>query len=827
NNNLGGKIPSIVADTLKQVYLNGNNLTDTIPNLYQTNTSLDTLNISGNKFLFHHFGTDTIFLNKTNYVYAQQDSAEIGLDTTNGILSVSIPAVSGTNLIYSWYRFEDVLDDETGDTLDLTDWGSGEYYARISNSLVTKSGQSSKELWVTTVAHRDGCLASPVYVDAVLGVNNKTPGHPVKTIDYAVKNVCDNGEVIVKQGNYASFTYNKKHSITIRTEVLDEAHLLGTTIDVANKGILIGKGNTNATISGFTIVNTGSTPNTAITVKNGESSSATVTLTLNNCILKNNIAEFGGAIHAEKLANVIANNCVFDHNLAYSGGAISCRRTSDITLNHCTFFRNGLRELPANPSALYGYGKDIAISSASNIILNNSIMPNTGAIGWVDISSLGKPNNPGTFTANYSALKEINTNNPITYNGTNNLTATLTNNNIFTDPQLRSDYRLSYQSPCIAAADPNSALTDDLLYKPRPWGNATAKDIGALEGAYYGHCIALDELVCSNLVAGFNNPTTMTGHKFTACFPITYNGSIEDLKDDFSYCLQYDKDNIEFLAYNDGDNTYNTTVFNDATNGNICISFNASPTSAQTGSLENFDLGCLNFEINTLAINLENFVNFLNLDLANGCGTQPPCNCASIENESDLDLSFPYINYQYNSSNPDEMRFVLEDGSFDFDDYLYLEVKLTDDDGNVTTPSYTTLGNIATFTIDETKSYTLEISGKTETGLSFYKKAHFRDGGLVFAFGFGSIENLFEQCGTVTLDPNCSDQNGTNDYPTEAYITFNTTSSDVTINPTTHAVNDVNVTIDRLGFNRLRYVVYDQEGEEYELVFDIHVKCNE
>lgn len=112
----------------------------------------------------------------------------------------------------------------------------------------------------------------------------------------------------------------------------------------------------NLTLSGVTIKNQGivNSTNVIFSDATGRSSDSynnifggvfdnqgtnyiTPKLYLDNCIFKNNHAEYGGAIYLIN-AEAVINNCLFDKNIAYNyGGAIACDGSSKLTIKKTIF----------------------------------------------------------------------------------------------------------------------------------------------------------------------------------------------------------------------------------------------------------------------------------------------------------------------------------------------------------------------------------------------------------------------------------------------------------------------------------------------------------
>ena len=112
----------------------------------------------------------------------------------------------------------------------------------------------------------------------------------------------------------------------------------------------------NLTLSGVTIKNQGTINSTNVIFSDSVGSSSdrynnvfggvfdnygssyvTPKLYLDNCIFRNNHADYGGAIYLIN-SNAFINNCLFERNIAYNyGGAIACDGSSKLTIKNTRF----------------------------------------------------------------------------------------------------------------------------------------------------------------------------------------------------------------------------------------------------------------------------------------------------------------------------------------------------------------------------------------------------------------------------------------------------------------------------------------------------------
>lgn len=220
------------------------------------------------------------------------------------------------------------------------------------------------------------------------------------------------------------------------------------------------------------------------------------TIQLNNCSLRGNTAQGGGAIRNLE-SSLSLNNCSLLNNSAVStsvqsslhyingGGAISNLSNANMTLTNCTLWDNA-SELPGGGIANGGYNGyyDYDDSDFSSLALTNCIIWKNEAAGSLTTTDASVANTRSS-TSSYTHSLVANSggsSNWATALGTDN------GNNIDTDPLFidDSDLRLMANSPALDTGDGTEATSinttiQDLSNQTRFIGII---DMGAYEGSY-------------------------------------------------------------------------------------------------------------------------------------------------------------------------------------------------------------------------------------------------------------------------------------------------------------------------------------------------------
>lgn len=198
----------------------------------------------------------------------------------------------------------------------------------------------------------------------------------------------------------------------------------------------------------------------------GPLSSVTI---VNNVISKNSAARCGGGLFVDKSAANITGNTIADNQAANAGGAIFCRQDSARIANN-VIWRNKasgyggammchesyctiVNDTVIGNAAIYGGG--IFFDRGSIRIINTILWQNTDDLysGW--FSPASRPDHSDIGDADFRGV----------------------NGNISTDPLFadaeKGDFRLSADSPCIDAGNPDPLYDDS---------DGSTNDIGAYGG---------------------------------------------------------------------------------------------------------------------------------------------------------------------------------------------------------------------------------------------------------------------------------------------------------------------------------------------------------
>jgi len=147
----------------------------------------------------------------------------------------------------------------------------------------------------------------------------------------------------------------------------------------AGRGFYFNNSETPATVvQGFTIINGDAGATTDGGPYGGAIECAEASPTIDNCIIKDNVADFGGAIDCFNASPVIINCRITNNNSYYDGGAIECGSESRPEITNCLIADN----------AAGGYGGAIDNYGLSQpVIVNCTIVNNTGSSSFGGIYS--------------------------------------------------------------------------------------------------------------------------------------------------------------------------------------------------------------------------------------------------------------------------------------------------------------------------------------------------------------------------------------------------------------------------------------------------------
>ena len=274
----------------------------------------------------------------------------------------------------------------------------------------------------------------------------------------------------------------------------------GGTTTVDHRSFYLHSGETSAVISGFTIQHAevgGSFPGSpnypggAILSYGG--------LTVQNCIIKNNIAGLGGGLYGSlQSGSMSVTNCVFTGNTAGVGGGMYLRQDGNGTISvvNCTVTGNTATGAGAIPTSggIAAYAYPYPPGSTGISLINTIVYGDTGG----EIANNGATPT-GTFV-NYCDVQGG-------YAGIGNINA----DPLFIFPPYMGaapDLHLKTGSPCVGAGTPSGAPATDLDGKIRP----IPPSIGAYEVGAVSKTTTATTLTSSLNPSALGQPVTFTAN---------------------------------------------------------------------------------------------------------------------------------------------------------------------------------------------------------------------------------------------------------------------------------------------------------------------------
>lgn len=196
---------------------------------------------------------------------------------------------------------------------------------------------------------------------------------------------------------------------TLRNQIAAAAP--NATITIANTVNSITLVQGQITINKSLTITSNATPNTDITTSLSRIFDVTAgTLTINNVKFSNGSAADGGAIQIEN-ASVTLNNCILDNNIANasngSGGAIYVKTGANLTANNSTFSNNRANRAGGAIEAVAG--TTITLNNVDFLNNNAGVFPATAAPGnggALHITGAGTANIMGGTVSNNQAAAE-------------------------------------------------------------------------------------------------------------------------------------------------------------------------------------------------------------------------------------------------------------------------------------------------------------------------------------------------------------------------------------------------------------------------------------
>ncbi|MBD2705100.1 SBBP repeat-containing protein [Spirosoma sp. BT702] len=395
NNHFSGPLPSFTAMTSLQILVahGGNQFSGSIPASLGT-AAMQTINLADNQLsgcfpssLSVVCGRSVDFSGNSGLpgggnfaTFCQVPMASASTSTPNVTVgqTVSLSATGGT--YYNWR-------------------GPSSYTANVANPSFVSNSTAQSGVYSVTVSN-GSCTGNPT---ASVGITV----NPCPFTTYSVTNTADAGAGSLRQAMLDVMASTCPGPFTITASVSGTINLASVLPEIVDDVSFIGPGASNLTIrrsSGgnyriFTIPNTNTVSFDGLTIADGFASSNTGggiqnngTLTLSNCILRNNKAgPYGGGVHNMGGASLTVTNCRFERNSAVQGAGGILHHGSLLSITNSTFIAN---------AGNTGGGLFIGFNS-SNTTVNNCLFVDNSALfgGGMSFVTLVTVTNC-TFTGN-------------------------------------------------------------------------------------------------------------------------------------------------------------------------------------------------------------------------------------------------------------------------------------------------------------------------------------------------------------------------------------------------------------------------------------------
>ncbi|MBN2530491.1 MAG: hypothetical protein JXR76_29160 [Deltaproteobacteria bacterium] len=374
----------------------------------------------------------------------------------------------------------------------------------------------------------DSCLVPVLYVNAAIaddtGHNGRSWPQAYKDLQSALTTASSGAqvEIWVAKGRYvpgstrnATFQlinnvrlyggFNGSERLLQERDIVTNKTLLdgdidgndsSSSFDMHNENVYhVVTGAEGATIDGFTIRGGNADSSVQPNVAEGGGIYATgVSITVANCTIIENSADFGGALHIRQ-ADGYVRNCHIERNFSQNDGGGIGFGSGNYQIINCTFFNN----TAAGDNSYGGHGGAISVAGGSLKIDGCSFLENHAAVGG-GLYSRGGSNsiliNNSLFTGNDAASSgaiSIQIDDPS--ESAQIESCTVTNN--FTDGENNSVYLIGNASisNSIFFENSNQAGTDTQIY-----GYYSPSKVTVSDSIIEGNCAPDANLICDSTV---------------------------------------------------------------------------------------------------------------------------------------------------------------------------------------------------------------------------------------------------------------------------------------------------------------------------------------
>lgn len=347
-----------------------NNTLDTCASgLFAVYTSKDIIlknNIASNMseagFIFYYYsGTCTHAYNNGNF-YSQGSSPQVGIDSSTEF-TLDPRYVDKENGDYHLKTLYQGLYEvhspsiDTGDPQDSVGSEPEPNGGRINQGAYGGTGEAAQSITKKDIVYVDGTNGS--------SAGQGTSTDPLDTINRGLSFVNTGGKVIVAPGTYTE-NVSIPQGVTLESSQGPEV----TIIDGGGNDTCVTM-STDSTLKGFTLTNGSSSLGGGVYLSGDNA-------LIENCIIKNNSAEYGGGLLILAGTGIQIKKTIFKDNTASStggGGGILIATTSgetSVTISNCILYNNSSQGAGGGIYLFNAGGAGINLTGINNTIYGNS-----------------------------------------------------------------------------------------------------------------------------------------------------------------------------------------------------------------------------------------------------------------------------------------------------------------------------------------------------------------------------------------------------------------------------------------------------------------------